>query len=114
MASRPEQPARFAVGDHVAVVERPGERRHVRTPRYVQGAVGVVTGVHGPHLDPERLAYGLDGHPPVWLYAVQIPLAQLFPDGACRPGDVLAIDLYEHWLRPADEVGTTRTERVPD
>ncbi len=95
-------PPRFRPGDRVRVRadSPPG---HVRTPSYVKGKVGVVDRLHGAFRNPETLAYGGDGLPEQPLYMVcfqQADLWRRYPAGA---GDQVLVDLYEHWLEPAQQ-----------
>lgn len=94
--------ARFTAGQRVRIASRdaPG---HVRTPVYVRGRVGVVERVLPVFLDPEREAYGVNAGTEVRLYRVRIPQAALWPDYRGGPGDVLELEVYEHWLEPAEE-----------
>lgn len=90
---------RFAPGDRVVVrtSESPG---HVRTPHYVRGRTGVVERVCGPFANPEELAYGRDGLPARPLYRVRFPQAELWPGYSGAAGDVVEVEIYEHWLSP--------------
>ena len=94
--------ARFAVGEHVRIADRdaPG---HVRTPVYVRGHVGVVERVLSTFLNPEQEAYGVNAGSDVRLYRVRIPQTALWPDYRGAPDDVLELEVYEHWLEPAEE-----------
>lgn len=98
--------ARFRPGDAVRVpdVEKRG---HVRTPTYVKGKQGHVTVVLGAFPDPESLAYGGTGLPEKPLYRVAFRHADLWDAYEGPPGDTLHIDIYEHWLEPADKEGRT-------
>ncbi|HWP29382.1 MAG TPA: SH3-like domain-containing protein [Chloroflexota bacterium] len=93
-----EMPYRFAIGDRVRVkaLYPPG---HVRTPVYIRGKQGVITAQHGHFPNPEQLAYGRDGLPPIPLYGVTFDLAEVLGRPAGR--DKLTLDIYEHWLEPA-------------
>ena len=71
---------------------------HIRTPYYVRGAEGVVERRLGQFANPEDLAFGrpaarLD------LYHVRFDQPALWGEGA--PGDVLVVELFEHWLEAA-------------
>jgi hypothetical protein len=93
----------FKPGDQVRVKadEPPG---HVRTPAYVRGKRGWIQGVHGIFRDPELLAYGKDGMPPQPLYLVGFRQTDLWADRYSEsPRDHLYVDIYEHWLEPADD-----------
>ncbi len=96
---------RFAVGDRV-VVRRSRPPGHVRTPYYIRGRQGVVARVLGAFANPEELAYGRDGRPERPLYAVRFRQRDLWPDYSGASGDTAEVDVYEHWLEPAE--GGTR------
>jgi nitrile hydratase subunit beta len=71
---------------------------HVRTPFYVRGHAGVVQSEAGRFANPEELAYGRPGQPPLRLLRVRFDLHELFPDAVGSPDDGVVVDLYEHWL----------------
>ena len=91
--------AKFKPGDRVKVrfEDRPG---HLRTPWYIRGKTGWIERVHGEFLNPESLAFGRDGLPKKVLYSVGFEQAAVW--GKAHPGDKLLVDIYEHWLDPAD------------
>ncbi|HET6468803.1 MAG TPA: SH3-like domain-containing protein [Geminicoccaceae bacterium] len=91
--------ARFAPGDAVCVkaLFPPG---HVRTPAFARGRRGVVARLLGAFENPEALAYGRRGLPPVPLYRVRFRQAELWPDYAGPAEDTLVADIFEHWLEP--------------
>jgi hypothetical protein len=91
-------------GDPVRVLNAHKEG-HIRTPDYVKGKTGRVASVLGEFKDPESLAYGGSGLPEKRLYKVVFRQADLWNDYAGSPGDVLYVDVYEHWLEPAREEG---------
>lgn len=88
----------YSVGDRVRVraAYPPG---HVRTPHYVRGRSGVVTGVAGSFANPEELAYRRDGLPETPLYRVLFRRRDLWPDGGGGE-DACVVDIFEHWLEP--------------
>lgn len=94
-----EGAGRFKPGDRVTVRfdEPPG---HIRTPWYIRGKTGWVERVYGDFLNPESLAYGRDGLPKRALYLVAFNQTDVWSksDG---PKDKVLVDLYEHWLDPA-------------
>jgi nitrile hydratase len=92
--------ARFAVGERVRVRpwDPPG---HVRTPWYCRGHTGIVERVCGAFANPEQLAYGRPGLPPQPLYRVRFACTDLWAAYAGAPGDVVEIEIYEHWLEAA-------------
>ena len=93
--------ARFAQGDRVRVRDAhpPG---HVRTPSFIRGHNGVITQVIGEFANPEELAYGRDGRPEVPLYAVEFRQTELWSGYAGQAQDTAVVDIYEHWLEPAE------------
>jgi hypothetical protein len=99
--------ARFQPGDRVWVrdEERPG---HLRTPHYIRGKTGSIEAVHGSFRNPESLAYGRDGLPRRPLYLVGFLQSEVW-ERRYRggPRDRVYVDIYEHWLEPANEVVTT-------
>lgn len=94
--------ARFAPGDRVRVrtAHPPG---HLRTPYYVRGHTGVVESIAGTYANPEELAYGRDGRPERALYRVRFDQRALWPDYAGSAADTTVVDIFEHWLEPAEE-----------
>jgi nitrile hydratase len=88
----------FAEGDRVRVKAMfpPG---HVRTPYYARGKTGVVTARRGHFRNPEDLAYGRSGLPPIPLYGVMFEATELWENAPSR--DRLVMDIFEHWLEPA-------------
>ena len=93
--------ARFAPGQRVKVrrADPPG---HVRTPRYIRGKTGIVERICGAFANPEALAYGLSGEPVRPLYRVRFRQDGVWPDYAGPCGDTVDIEIYEHWLEPAE------------
>ena len=92
---------RFAPGDVVRVRES-YPPTHLRTPLYVQGKHGVVDEMYGAFPDPEALAYGGDGLPKVPLYRLVFAQSHLWADYPGPGNDTLCMDIYEHWLEPAE------------
>ena len=100
------EPRRFQPGDRVRVrtEDRPG---HVRTPRYIRGKVGWIEAVHGDFRNPELLAYGKDGLPTRTLYLVGFSQADVWRERyEGEPRDRIFVDIYDHWLEPAETNGT--------
>ena len=92
--------ARFALGARVRIADR-DPPQHNRTPTYVRGRVGEVIRLCGEWGQPEGLAYGGDGKPDQTLYRVRLRQAELWPDYAGNPNDLLEVEIFEHWLEPA-------------
>ena len=92
---------RFAPGDRVRVrlAHPPG---HIRTPYYVRGKAGVVERICGSFRNPEELAFGRDGKPARPLYRVNFEQRELWRDYLGRAGDSVEVEIFEHWLEPAD------------
>ena len=93
--------ARFQPGARVQVrfAHPPG---HCRTPYFVRGKSGVVERICGSFANPEELAYGRDGLPVRPLYRVRFEQGALWPDYAGQVGDSVDVEIYEHWLEPAE------------
>lgn len=76
---------------------------HIRTPTYVRGKRGVILGDHGAWPNPEQLAYGKPGLPKRVNYWVQFRMDDLWNGkGDYGPNDTIAVEIYEHWLEPAE------------
>lgn len=92
--------SRFQIGDRVKVIKAypPG---HVRTPFYIRGRTGVVERVCGAFPNPEELAQMRDGLPAQPLYRVRFRQKDVWPDYRGLDGDVVEIELYQHWLEKA-------------
>ena len=94
---------RFVSGErvHVRRGEPPG---HIRTPWYIRGKTGVVERTCGDFGNPETLAYGGDGRPNQVLYRVRFKQAEVWPDYDGDENDTIDVEIYQHWLEPAEEV----------
>ncbi|MQY13506.1 hypothetical protein SRB5_36540 [Streptomyces sp. RB5] len=92
---------RFVKHQRVRIADRdaPG---HVRTPVYARGREGRIERVLPRFLNPEREAYGVNEGTDVTLYRVRIDQSALWPDYDGPADDVLELEIYEHWLEPAD------------
>ncbi len=88
---------RFRTGDAVTVREA-YPIGHVRTPFYVRGKRGVIERLCGAFANPEELAYVRSGLPAQPLYRVRFLQHDVWPDYAGPPGDVLEVEIYQHWL----------------
>lgn len=95
--------AGFLPGDEVRVLPTHVHTHH-RTPGYVKGKVGRVHALSGSFYDPEARAYGGSGLPKRELYLVEFDMGRLWgKEYQGREDDSLLIDLYEHWLEPANQ-----------
>ena len=92
--------AEFAPGDRVRV-RRAAPLGHVRTPFYIRGHSGVIERLCGSFRNPEELAYARSGEPLQPLYRVRFAQAEVWPDYRGAPGDVLEVEIYQHWLEKA-------------
>ncbi|MBT5413102.1 MAG: nitrile hydratase subunit beta [Rhodospirillaceae bacterium] len=92
---------RFAPGDRVRVRAAfpPG---HIRTPYFVRGREGRVESLAAIHPNPEGRAYGGDGAPKRPVYRIAFRQADLWEGYAGPPGDTTVVDIFEHWLEPAE------------
>lgn len=92
---------RFRVGDRVSVLHL-GKAGHVRIPFYVRGKSGEVVQYCGTYLNPEALAVGDTRGPAIDLYRVSFSQQALWSDDQHPQQDRLVIEIYDHWLAPAD------------
>jgi len=92
----PAQPL-FKAGDEV-FVRRAYPIGHCRTPAYFRGAQGVVERYCGAFANPEELAYGRDGTPPIHLYRVRARQCELWPAYGGSSLDTIEVEVFEHWL----------------
>jgi nitrile hydratase len=90
----------FAAGSRV-MVRRAAPPGHVRTPFYVRGKSGIVERFLGAFPNPEELAFGRSGLPAQPLYRVRFRQVDLWPDYQGRPDDTVDVEIYQHWLEPA-------------
>jgi hypothetical protein len=91
----------FRDGDRV-LVRRGLPPGHIRTPRYVQGKIGVIERLCGSFPNPEELAHNRHGLPAQPLYRVRFLQKDLWPDYAGPARDHLELEIYQHWLSRAD------------
>lgn len=92
---------RFNVGDRV-VIKRAFPPGHRRTPYYIRGKKGVIERICGAFRNPEELAYGFDGEPRKVLYRVRFAQNHVWPDYRGPARDIIEMEIFEHWLEPAD------------
>jgi nitrile hydratase len=71
---------------------------HIRTPHYLRGMCGQVVRRLGEFANPEDLAFGRPAEQRA-LYHVAFPQPAIWQQG--QAGDVLLVEIYEHWLEPA-------------
>ena len=107
----PAAERRFDIGDCVRV-KRAFPPGHRRTPCYIRGKAGVIERICGAFPNPEELAYGFDGEPKKVLYRVRFLQKHVWPDyrGAAR--DVIELEIFEHWLEPADSKAQSATQHT--
>ena len=91
---------RFATGQRVRIADRTPPLHH-RVPSYVKGRLGVIERVCGMHGEPEKFIRG-DGKPAQRIYRVQIPQMELWEEYDGTEHDKLEIEIFEHWLEPAE------------
>lgn len=91
---------RFKLNDRVTVLDL-NKAGHVRIPAYVRGKTGQVIQYCGRYLNPENLAVGNTAGPAIDLYRVSFDQHDLWPPEDNLAGDLLVIEIYDHWLEPA-------------
>ena len=74
---------------------------HVRAPAYIRGKSGVIERRLGAFPNPEQLAYGHEAERRD-LFRVRFTMAEVWGAAAEAPTDTIDIELYDHWLEPAD------------
>ncbi len=92
--------SKFATGQRVRIVDRTPPVHH-RVPSYVKGQVGIVERVCGVHGMPENFIRG-DGKPEQRIYRITIPQTELWQHYEGTDGDIVEIEIFEHWLEPAE------------
>jgi hypothetical protein len=97
--------SRFSVGDQVRI--RAQETLgHSRVPAYARGRTGGVERVLPGFVIPEDEAWGrLDGRREI-LYRVRLHQAEVWPGYRGSATDSLELEIFEHWLEPAEEATT--------
>ena len=90
----------FEVGQEVRIQDRTPPVHH-RVPSYAKGRTGVIERVCGLHGEPEKFIRG-DGMPRQRIYRVRIPQEDLWENYDGPDGDVLEIEIFEHWLEAVD------------
>jgi len=91
---------RFTAGQRVRIADRTPPIHH-RVPGYAKGHTGIVERVCGMHGQPEKFIRG-DGAPEQRLYRVSISQTDLWPAYSGALIDRLDIEIFEHWLEPAE------------
>jgi hypothetical protein len=95
--------ARFTPGDKVTVAARfPTGRRHIRTPYYIRGKTGEVERICGEFKNPEDLAFGKYDTDRFPLYRVRFDQDHIWPDYSGAAADKVDVEIFEHWLEPAE------------
>jgi hypothetical protein len=95
------QSTKYRPGDRVQVrVDSPDH--HYRTPSYIQGKTGKVVALCGAFPNPEFLAHGGSGLPEQHLYRVEFAQIEVWDRYRGPEGDKVLVDIYEHWLNPAN------------
>jgi nitrile hydratase len=98
----PEYAPRYRPGDRVGV--RPAAPSgHIRTPWYIRGHHGIIDRLCGTFGNPEELAYNRSGEPRQPLYRVRFRQRELWPDYSGADRDTVDVEVYQHWLEPAEE-----------
>ncbi len=92
--------AQFRPGDRVRVIKA-YPLGHIRTPFYIRGKTGTIERCCGAFPNPEELAQMRDGLPAQPLYRVKFSQKDVWPDYRGSPKDVLEVEIYQHWLEPA-------------
>lgn len=97
---RPDDEPQFAEGDTVRVRNSHPDG-HTRCPRYVRRTTGEIRSVHGNHVFPDANAHGEERDEP--LYTVAFDADEVWGPDAEDPDDTIHVDLWEPYLRPAED-----------
>jgi nitrile hydratase len=96
-------PPRYPPGQRVRVVRRFPKRGHIRTPFYLRGKQGRIDSVLGWFLNPEQLANGEPGLPPLMLYRVRFAYRDIWErTPVSEDRTAIMADLSEDWLEPEE------------
>jgi len=93
-------PPRFSVGDRV-VAAALAQSGHTRLPGYAENKLGIVVKLHPAEVLPDSTAHNR-GERPQHVYCVGYDAQTLWGDEA-EPNTTIHVDLYECYLRPADD-----------
>jgi nitrile hydratase len=99
----------FKVNERVLVKRGPPEP-HCRTPFYLRGKIGTVEEEVGRFPNPSLLAYYKPGLPKLRLFRVRFDQQNLWPEYGPST-DSLYADLYENWLSPFDDDGSSNVTK---
>jgi nitrile hydratase subunit beta len=94
--------ARYHPGQVVRVRDEDPPVHH-RTPWYIKGKIGRVDAVYAPWPNPEVMAYGHWSEPRIPVYRIEFEQSDLWDPYPGPSHDRLIIDVFEHWLEPAEE-----------
>jgi len=101
---------RFLPDDRVRILDL-GKPGHVRVPWFARLKEGVVERYCGAYRNPEDLAYGRHDTAPVDLYRVRLPQTALWETYSGPPHDTVDLEVYDHWLAPADDADNSEASR---
>lgn len=88
--------AAYSVGD-VVTVAADSPAGHTRRARYVRGRTGVVTGVHGTYIYPDR-AGNTGDDTPEHLYTVRFTARELWGETTADPNGAVYFDVWAPYL----------------
>ncbi|MCD8505124.1 MAG: nitrile hydratase subunit beta [Burkholderiaceae bacterium] len=92
-------PARFKLGQRVRTIEA-HPKTHTRLPGYCRDKEGVITGLHGMHVFPDKNAIGPDE--PQWMYTVEFSAQEIW--GEDTTASSICLNCWEPYLVEADNV----------
>ena len=91
--------AAFSLGQRVRTIEA-HPKTHTRLPAYCRDKVGIITGLHGMHVFPDKTALGVDEAQ--WMYTVEFTGQTLW--GADTSASSLSLNCWEPYLIGVDDV----------
>ncbi len=105
------QAPEFQPGDKV-ITKNLHPKTHLRLPSYAKSKVGVVERHYGAFGHPGARAHGR-GNEPAHLYSVRFEAGELWGPDAEDPRDFVYLDLFESYLKPAEEKGARKRHGCP-
>ena len=91
--------AKFALGQRVRTIEA-HPKTHTRLPAYCRDKVGVITGMHGMHVFPDKSAIGPDE--PQWMYTIEFTGQEIW--GVDTTASSISLNCWEPYLREVNDV----------
>ena len=86
-------PSKFKLGQRVRTIQA-NPKTHTRLPAYCRDKEGLITGIHGMHVFPDKSAVGDDD--PQWLYTVEFSAHEIW--GPDTTANSISLNCWEPYL----------------